>query len=185
MENNANQLAHELTPVPRGNLPATSTASRFAAPRTAVSSARMDRRTITLMRRAIDRACAALEMDGGVLHWWDDLTGVLYPLVDSDPRLSRPVPELRPGQGVAGRALTQREPVTMKNHMTWGDPSGVRAAVAIPLMRDHRILGVLVVHSYTRRQVEDHQVQALAPLIADMVSLMIAAILRASRVPGF
>jgi signal transduction protein with GAF and PtsI domain len=125
-----------------------------------------------------------LEMDGGLLHWWDDQIGVLYPLVDNNARLSRPVPEIRPGQGVAGRALTQCGPVTMKNHMAPVDPSGIRAAVAIPLMRDHRILGVLVVHSYTPRHVEDHQVQALAPLMAEMVSLLIAAILGGSTMPG-
>jgi signal transduction protein with GAF and PtsI domain len=67
--------------------------------------------------------------------------------------------------------------------MAWGDPSGIRAAVAIPLICDHRILGVLVVHSYTPRHIDDHQVQALAPLIADMVLLLIAVTLCGSRAP--
>jgi GAF domain-containing protein len=170
MENNTNLSAGEPTKEPRENLSAINTLSECGEPRTDVVAARMDGRTIALMRRAIDRACTALEMDGGVLHWWDDLTGVLYPLVDNDPRLSRPGPVRRRGQSVAGRALARHEPVTLKNHMAWRDPSGVRAAVAIPLVRDHQVLGVLVVYSYTPRHVEDSQVQALAPLTTDMVA---------------
>jgi hypothetical protein len=136
------------------------------------------------MSWTIDQACAILGMDGGLLLWWDDEAGLLGPLVDNDPRLPRPFPVIRRGQGVAGQAVARREPVTVKDCAPRGHTSGVRAAVAIPLLRDNQVLGVLVAHSYAPWQLECKQVRALAPLTADMVSLLIAAILLGSRAPA-
>ena len=184
MENNADRSPNEPTGAPQEILSATITPSQPSEPSAAMSSVRIVGRTATLMRRAIDQACAVLGMDGGILHWWDAEAGLLYPLANNDPRLPRPSPVVRPGQGVAGQAVMQRKPMFVKDYAAWGDTSSIRAAVAIPLLRDNQILGVLVAHSYTPRHVEREPERALAPLTADMVSLLIAAILRRSRTPA-
>jgi signal transduction histidine kinase len=61
---------------------------------------------------------------------------------------------LRPGEGIVGRAFVTREPLIVNDYQSWegrtsvGEARGLRASLAVPLIRSGRALGVLSIRSY-------------------------------------
>ena len=89
------------------------------------------------------------------LYTWDQEAGVLRLAENFDP--DGRVPDdavLRPGEGVVGRVFESREPLTVKDYQTWegrtavGQQTGLRACIAVPLVRSGRALGALGIRSY-------------------------------------
>ena len=61
---------------------------------------------------------------------------------------------LRPGEGIVGHVFLTREPLIVNDYQRWegrtahGEAKGLRASLAVPLVRSGRALGVLSIRSY-------------------------------------
>ena len=89
------------------------------------------------------------------LYTWDEEAGVLR-LAENFDAAGR-VPDdavLQPGEGVVGRVFVTREPLVIEDYQTWegrtavGLQTGLRACLAVPLLRSGRALGALGIRSY-------------------------------------
>ena len=98
-------------------------------------------------------AVSLLGAGSGSLFRWDQGAGVLRN-VQSWNLGSLTIASLRPGQGVVGRAFTDRAPCIVNDYQHWdGAPAaaragGLRAAMAVPLIRQGQPIGSLVLTSY-------------------------------------
>jgi signal transduction histidine kinase len=89
------------------------------------------------------------------LYTWDEEAGLLRlaEAFDEEGRLPDDA-VLRPGEGAVGRVFVSREPLIIKDYQTWegrtafGQESGLRACVVVPLLRSGRALGTLGIRSY-------------------------------------
>ncbi len=89
------------------------------------------------------------------LYTWDDEAGVLRLAENFSPvGLVADDAILRPGEGVVGRVFASREPLIVRDYQTWegrtavGVETGLRACIAVPLVRSGRALGALGLRSY-------------------------------------
>jgi signal transduction histidine kinase len=89
------------------------------------------------------------------LYTWDEEAGVLRLAENFDPAGRMPDDAvLRPGEGVIGRVFETREPLVVTDYQTWegrtsvGQQTGLRACLAVPLLRSGRALGALGIRSY-------------------------------------
>jgi signal transduction histidine kinase len=89
------------------------------------------------------------------LYTWDEEAGLLRLAENFDPEGRVPDdPVLRAGEGVVGRVFASREPLIIKDYQTWegstvvGQRTGLRACIAVPLVRSGRALGALGIRSY-------------------------------------
>ncbi len=89
------------------------------------------------------------------LYTWDEEAEVLRLAENFDAEGRMPDDAvLRPGEGVVGRVFASREPLIIEDYQTWegrtavGQQTGLRACIAVPLMRSGRALGALGIRSY-------------------------------------
>lgn len=89
------------------------------------------------------------------LYTWDDEAAVLRLAENFDAGGRMPDdPVLRPGEGVVGRVFLTREPLIITDYQTWegrtavGQSTGLRACLAVPLVRSGQALGALGIRSY-------------------------------------
>src|SRR6185503_4106940 len=89
------------------------------------------------------------------LYTWDEDAGVLRLAENFDPAGRMPDDAvLQPGEGVVGRVFVTREPLVVRDYQTWegrtavGQQTGLRACLAVPLLRSGRALGALGIRSY-------------------------------------
>jgi signal transduction histidine kinase len=89
------------------------------------------------------------------LYTWDEDAGMLR--LAENVNVAGNVPgsrALRPGEGVVGRVFVTREPLIVNDYQNWegrtavGEARGLRASLAVPLVRSGRVLGVLTIRSY-------------------------------------
>jgi signal transduction histidine kinase len=105
------------------------------------------------------------------LYTWDEKADVLR-LAENFDAVGR-MPDdavLRSGEGVVGRVFASREPLIVEDYQTWegrttvGQQTGLRACIAVPLIRSGRALGALGIRSYdpaVRYTADDAQMLAL------------------------
>jgi len=93
-------------------------------------------------------------------------------------------PDVRSGEGLAGHAYLQREPVIVNDYAAWdmamttGRDGGMRAGLGIPLIRHGTCLGVLLVRVYQHQQQPrpfDLDDARLAALFGDQVAAALMA----------
>jgi signal transduction histidine kinase len=111
------------------------------------------------------------------LYTWDGEAGLLRLAenFDAGGRVADDV-VLRPGEGVVGRVFASREPLIVEDYQTWegrtavGQETGLRACLAVPLVRSGRALGALGIRSYKPgvRYTEDDA--RMLALFADQVA---------------
>lgn len=130
------------------------------------------------------RSAAQLLGEGSAsLYTWDDEAGVLR-LAESFDAAGR-VPDdavMRPGEGVIGRVFVSREPLIVEDYQTWegrtavGQETGLRACLAVPLVRSGRALGALGIRSYEAgiRYTEDDA--RMLGLFADQVAAALTTV---------
>ena len=142
-----------------------------------------------IARNLLDDAVALLRADwGSVARWYED-EGVLkrqwstYPLPGG-----RPI-DIRPGQGVGGQAIVLRRPVISNDYandnraIVQSKGSGIQAAMAAPLVRDGRLLGVIMLGSFNKdRNFTTDDAEALELLAGVAASLLDG--LRRARLEG-
>lgn len=117
------------------------------------------------------------------LYTWDEEAGVLRlaESFDVGGRVSDDA-VLRPGEGVIGRVFESREPLIVEDYQTWegrtavGEETGLRACLAVPLVRSGRALGALGIRSYDPavRYTEDDA--RMLALFADQVAAALTTV---------
>ena len=145
----------------------------------------------TMMRCLVDEAVALLRGQVGSVACWheDEDEGVLRRVWSTIPLLDgRPV-DIRPGEGLGGRAIVLRRPVLSNDHLN--DPqslgvakqAGLRAGIAAPLLCDGEILGALMIGARDPNvKFTDEDAEALEILAG--VAASVVAGLRRARLAG-
>jgi diguanylate cyclase (GGDEF)-like protein/PAS domain S-box-containing protein len=101
----------------------------------------------------LDEAVAVLGGHNGTLSRWDTIKSVLVPVRNTVPTANE-YTVIEVGRGVSGRAIEKRAPVILNDYQTESGAetpagkTGVRAAVAVPLLHEGRLLGSLSVNTY-------------------------------------
>src|SRR5437867_2843700 len=72
-----------------------------------------------LVRLVVEQACQLLHGDAVALYLWDDGTDQLMPVFSNDPRQPNDDEPLRLGQGAAGQAIKQGQPVVVEDYQHW------------------------------------------------------------------
>src|SRR6266508_3513243 len=117
------------------------------------------------------------------LYTWDEEAGVLRLAENFNP-VGR-VPDdaiLRPGEGVVGRVFASREPLIVKDYQTWegrtavGVETGLRACIAVPLIRSGRALGALGLRSYDPAAAYSEDDARMLALFADQVAAALTTV---------
>jgi len=117
------------------------------------------------------------------LYTWDDEAGVLRLAENFDAAGRMPDdPVLRPGEGVVGRVFVSREPLIVEDYQTWegrtqvGQETGLRACLAVPLVRSGRALGALGIRSYEASVAYTEDDAQMLALFADQVAAALTTV---------
>jgi signal transduction histidine kinase len=117
------------------------------------------------------------------LYTWDEDAGVLRLAENFDPAGRMPDDAvLQPGEGVVGRVFATREPLVVKDYQTWegrtavGQLTGLRACLAVPLLRSGRALGALGIRSYDPTVVYTEDDGRMLGLFADQAAAALTTV---------
>jgi diguanylate cyclase len=131
----------------------------------------------------LDEAVAVLGGHDGTLTRWDAANRVLVPVRNRVPTANE-YTVMKVGAGVSGRAIEQRAPVILNDYQqesgseTPAGKAGVRAAVAVPLLHEGRLIGALSVNTYDpARKFTDEDAEVLE-LLAGLASASLASLER-------
>lgn len=115
-------------------------------------------------------ASSLLGQASASVYLWDEQAETLRLVQNADPA-GRPVSALLGrGDGMSGDLLAQLEPVIVNDYAVWsgasttGAETGLRAVLAVPLVRAGRLIGAIVLRSYdlrTRFTLEDSHLLGL------------------------
>ena len=89
---------------------------------------------------------------------------------------------LRPGEGIVGRVFVSREPLIVNDYQSWegrtsvGEARGLRASLAVPLMRSGRALGVLSIRSYDSTAAYTEDDARMLTLFADQAAAALTTV---------
>jgi signal transduction histidine kinase len=122
------------------------------------------------------------------LYTWDEEDGVLRLAENFDAEGRIPDDAvLRPGEGVVGRVFASREPLIIKDYQTWegrtavGQQTGLRACIAVPLIRSARALGALGIRSYDPTVAYSADDAQMLSLFADQAAAALTTVEAFSR----
>ena len=117
------------------------------------------------------------------LYTWDEEAGELRLAENFDTGGRMPDDAvLRPGEGVVGRVFASREPLIIKDYQTWegrtavGQETGLRACLAVPLLRSGRVLGALGIRSYEPTVVYTEDDARMLALFADQAAAALTTV---------
>ncbi len=117
------------------------------------------------------------------LYTWDEDAGVLRLAENFDPAGRMPDDAaLKPGEGVIGRVFASREPLIIEDYQTWegrttvGQETGLRACVAVPLLRSGRALGALGIRSYEPTVAYSEDDARMLALFADQAAAALTTV---------
>ena len=117
------------------------------------------------------------------LYTWDEETGELRLAGNVDDSGRKPDDAvLRPGEGVVGRVFASREPLIVKDYQAWegrtavGVDAGLRACLAVPLVRSGRALGALGMRSYDAATSYTEDDARMLSLFADQVAAALTTV---------
>jgi signal transduction histidine kinase len=122
------------------------------------------------------------------LYTWDEEAGVLRLAENFDPEGR--VPDdvtLRLGEGVVGRVFASGEPLIVEDYQTWegstpvGQQTGLRACIAVPLIRSGRALGALGIRSYDPAVTYSADDAQMLALFADQAAAALTTVEAFSR----
>jgi len=134
----------------------------------------------------LDEAVAVLGCDSGTLTRWDAVNSVLVPVRSSVPTRNE-FTVIKVGAGVSGRAIERRSPVIQNDYQKeYGTETptgrvGVRAAVAVPLLHEGRLLGAISANTNDpTRKFTDEDAEVLE-LLAGLASAALASLERSAE----
>jgi len=130
---------------------------------------------------------SAVQLFGGQgsasLYTWDEESSVLR-LAENFDTAGRMQDDavLQPGEGVVGRVFVTREPLVVADYQTWegrtsiGQETGLRACLAVPLLRSGRALGALGIRSYEPTVVYTEDDGRMLGLFADQAAAALTTV---------
>ena len=127
----------------------------------------------------LDEAVAVLGGHNGTLSRWDALRSVLVPVRNTVPTADE-YTVINVGVGVSGRAVEQRRTVLLNDYQaesgteTPAGKTGVRAAVAVPLLHEGKLLGVLSVNTNDPERKFNSDDAEVLELLAGLASAVLA-----------
>ena len=117
------------------------------------------------------------------LYTWDEGAGMLRLAENVNVAGNAPGNRaLRPGEGVVGRVFVTREPLIVNDYQNWegrtevGEAKGLRASLAVPLLRSGRALGVLTIRSYDPTATYTEDDARMLGLFADQVAAALTTV---------
>jgi signal transduction histidine kinase len=130
---------------------------------------------------------SAVQLFGGQgsasLYTWDEEASVLRLAENFDTAGRMPDDAvLQPGEGVVGRVFVTREPLVVADYQTWegrtsvGQETGLRACLAVPLLRSGRALGALGIRSYEPTVVYTEDDGRMLGLFADQAAAALTTV---------
>ena len=130
---------------------------------------------------------SAVQLFGGrgnaSLYTWDEAAGVLRLAENFDTAGRMPDDAvLQPGEGVVGRVFVTRAPLVITDYQTWegrtsvGQQTGLRACLAVPLLRSGRALGALGIRSYEPTVVYTEDDGRVLGLFADQAAAALTTV---------
>jgi diguanylate cyclase (GGDEF)-like protein len=137
-----------------------------------------------LARLVIDHSRAMTGFDAAGLYWAESPGQDLLPLADNAPSESNRPASIKAGTGAAGTAYETGKPVVVEDYRSWSRQVAryavrVKTIIALPLRIEQHTMGVLVVRSYSRRQVSAEDLNLLELLAAQVAPAIEAARLHA------
>ncbi len=141
-----------------------------------------------LLAAALSEAVTLLVAEGGVVTRLDPERMLLTPVLCTIPGVIA-TPTLEFGIGAGGLAATRRQTVILNDYQaeigdeTLAGQSGVRAAMAVPLLHEGRLLGTITVSSYDpQKRFSAEDLEPLELLAAILASTIVG--LERSRLEG-
>jgi GAF domain-containing protein len=143
----------------------------------------------TVMRCLVDEAVVLLRGEFGSAACWNEDEGVLKRVWSTIPLVDGRAVDIRPGEGLGGRAIVSRRPVISNDYAN--DPHalgvarrvGLRSGIAAPLLCDGEILGALMIGTRDPSVTfSDEDAEALEILAG--VAASVVAGLRRARLAG-
>ncbi len=131
----------------------------------------------------LDEAVAVLGGHNGTLTRWDAARNVLVPVRNTVPTANE-YTVIEVGAGVSGRAIEQRATVILNDYQqesgaeTPAGKTGVRAAVAVPLMHEGRLQGALSVNTNDAARKFTGEDAEVLELLAGQASAVLASLER-------
>ncbi|MCC6174307.1 MAG: GAF domain-containing protein [Chloroflexi bacterium] len=107
----------------------------------------------SVMRSVLDEAIVLVKGSWGAVARWDEERGVLVRAWSTIPLPGGQPLDIRPGEGAGGQAILHRRPVVINdypqsaNAITASTRAGIHAAIAVPLVREGRLLGAVMIGS--------------------------------------
>ena len=129
----------------------------------------------------VDRARDLLEADAAALYWWFPEAALLHTLAHNDPDDQSLEPPFKPGEGAAGRAFANGQPVRVDDYTSWPQAvptsvhRGIESGLAVPLMVSHRAVGALGVFNRRTREWTTDEESLLVLLAAQVAPALEAA----------
>ncbi len=114
--------------------------------------------------------------DGGAVFVWDEDTGRLQPLHESD--LGSPGGPSELGDGIIGHAFQRGEPVAVTDYQTWphrvetGVLLGIRGALAVPISGRNGRIGAIGIWSRGVREIQNADVTLLSRFAAEVAPIL-------------
>ena len=129
----------------------------------------------------LEEAVRSVGGDTGTLLTWDDERRGLVPIRNTVPTASE-YTVLRPGQGIAGRAVEQLRVVVLDDYQrevgdeTPAGKTGIRAAIGAPLIADGRLLGAVTANTLDPRKRFDAADVQVFELYAGQASAVVKSV---------
>jgi signal transduction histidine kinase len=108
----------------------------------------------TVLEEILRHAVGLLGGGSGSFYRWDPEAGVLRCVHNWQVPAGDPTPDVRMGEGVAGRTFAQMKPLIINDYPSWdnatlsGISAGLCGVLSVPLIRSGTPLGVLLIRSY-------------------------------------
>jgi diguanylate cyclase (GGDEF)-like protein/PAS domain S-box-containing protein len=134
----------------------------------------------------LNESVAVLGGHDGTLTRWDPALQVLVPVRNTVPTANE-YTVINIGEGVSGRAIALRAPVFINDYQrqagaeTPAGKAGVRAAVAVPLLHEGRLLGSLSVNTYDPTRHFTSEDAEVLELLAGIASAVLASLERTAE----
>ena len=119
--------------------------------------------------------------DSAALFAFDEVSGMLRVLADTDRDPATAGLGVRPGEGVAGRAFARRELVVAQDYSTWPGAvpavaaAGTRVVAAVPLLVGGRAVGAISVSDRRRHELDPARLEVLGLAAAQVAPALEAA----------
>lgn len=125
---------------------------------------------------ACQRACDLLDAQSAYAMWYDPELDELRTLAGHGQLIQEPGWTIRPGEGIAGAAFQQRQPMLVEDYPNWSGAlgfatkGGVRSMLAVPLVIHDRAVGAMAVSWRKPRALTLADVEALTLLAAQVAA---------------